>query len=86
MTDIPDWQEKSIPLVLHGDGFSFDFKKSSIKSVSFGFMHTDLWGWDSMWLLVVMPKVIKATKKRVGRDVATWIAYIWPHIVLGFKS
>jgi len=76
MLEIDNWKDKAIPLVLHGDGGRFTQKnKNSLLCLSWKPLLARNFSL-SIFLLTVLPKVIRTTMKKhnMASDTECWIA------------
>ena len=86
MLSKPDWRNRAVPLVLHGDGVVFNKKSNSMKVVSMGCMQSESWSLDKTWLLVCFATACETKRKKWGNDLDTWRSWLWPRIVHGFNA
>ena len=81
----PNWRQRAVPLVIHGDGAVYTSKENSIKIVSIRFMQGLGWGWDSIFLLAAFVTSCANKSPNTGPYEDTWET-IWKHIVCGLNA
>ena len=84
--DMPGFETKACPLILHGDGAQYTTHHDSIKSLQWSFLGSDSVGnrtWDHVFLIVVL--VSRICCKMEEHDVDTW-DIIFRMVVSSFNS
>ena len=86
MLDMPGFETKACPLILHGDGAQYTTHHDSIKSLQWSFLGSDSLGnrtWDHVFLIVVL--VSRICCEMEEHDVNTW-DIIFRMVVSSFNS
>lgn len=84
--DMPGYQTKACPLILHGDGAQYTTHHDSIKSLQWSFLGSDNVGnrtWDHVFLITVLVSRICCSEDTHGVD--TWNV-IFRLVVASFNS
>ena len=79
MTRIADWQQKFIPLILHGDGVRFTMRGNNLLCVQFAGLLSVGFSWLDIWHIVNFPKSCRTYATDHGPSNDTW-QRIWAFI------